>query len=199
MRLISNICNPHKDHIQRALAVRPRRSHQSVPFIHPTQLCHPCHLGQQVLYVPNTHLIPWRMYTSLIKISCMPIAVDRPQIAAVARRRNSANPSRTSRSVHQCSTTTATVLARLCSLASTRTQAFLQTHLQLAQSIQQTAKPTRPPHQAQAAPGATATTSLERLSKKNDTTKSAHFHSPTLSAKLHVSINLLQPLPRHPA
>jgi hypothetical protein len=83
--------------------------------------------------------------------------------------------------------------------ASTQTQAFRQTHRQLAQPIQRTARHTRLPHQAQAAPGATAMTSRVKSSKKSSTIKSAPSHNQTLSARLHVSTNLQQLPHHHPA
>jgi hypothetical protein len=89
--------------------------------------------------------------------------------------------------------------AHLYRRASTQTQASRQTHRQLAQPIQRTARHTRLPHQAQAAPGATAMTSRVKSSKKSSTIKSAPSHNQTLSARLHVSTNLQQLPHHHPA
>lgn len=153
-----------------------------------------CPLDQQVLYALHTHRIPFHPCTSLTRISCTPTGVDQPLKAASAHQRSSANRSRTSRSVRQCSTTTATAHARLYHHASTQIQASHQTHPHLAQPIRPTAKHTRPPHQAQVAPGATATTYPEKSHKKSNSTRFAPFHNPIPSANLHACINLHQPL-----
>jgi hypothetical protein len=129
----------------------------------------------------------------------MSIAADQPPTAASAHLRSSANRSKTSRSAHPWWMTTAMARARLFPLASTQTQAFCQTHQQLARTRRPTVKRMRPRHQAQAAPGATAMTSLEKSHKKSNTTKSARSHSPTLNAKLHASTSLQQLVPHHRA
>lgn len=156
-----------------------------------------CPLDLQVLYALHTRQIPCHPYTSLIRINCLPIVADQPQRGASARQRSSASRSRTLRLVLPCSTTTAMAPARLCHRASTQTQASHQTRQQAALSTQPTARLILPQHQAQAAPGATATTSPEKCHKKRTLTRSALSHKPIPSASLHASTSLHQQPPRH--
>lgn len=157
-----------------------------------------CLLDQQVLYALHTHRIRCHLYINLTRINFTSTAAGQHPMAANAHQRNSANHSRTSRSARPwSSTTTATAPARLYHRASTQIQAFHQTHQPAVQPTRPTAKRIHPPHQAQAVPGAMATTSPEKSHKKNNSTRSALCHNRTHNETLRASTNLHQPLLRH--
>lgn len=197
MHQISDISKHLRRNTRQVLAVHPRQNHQFVPYILLIVQCLPCHLDPQARYVPSIHQTQWHLYISLTRINYTSIAADQPQTAALAQRRSSANRSRTSRSARPWWTTTATEHALLYHLASTQTQAFRPIHRQHEQRRRQTAKHTRPQHQVQAAPGATAMKSLPKSHRKSLSTVSAPSHNRIPNANSHASILHHPPPPHH--